>query len=807
MEFTELLRECLNGEGSKVLDSGAFAAELRELRERAGLVDGLQKENWRLRVELDDAMGKLDKSNAKTAVTKENREEGATYRSSGMQTVPEIAKEPNGERNSRLERLIQKHDVLARNYKELVFAREKLEDKLRSSKKLNYDWVEYANALEKQIGKLEGKLASHGISLNGRSTGSSTVKVLPNVPAGSNGMMSVGAPDTSLETLSRELPNFLCMSERISELARNATDGLAGNLPPQPGQLISTNHLELQPNIPARSDPLSSLARHKPLLQLSTNVLKEQGSIASPKPPTDRATLEAHDLLGSLNSHHSSTTEEDHDASPSISNREQVDIPPPSIKGESSPDIPIVISSRSIKKRGDRIDTGLNGHFPYTEVKVEVITSSPVGLAGIQTLFPQESLDLDEMGEKMNTPKKRRQVMQYSHSHISRTIDGQAGDQGLDQEASAGLIRAVGQQQGERSAQPKGRPSALQAGSPNKQILPRTSGNQRKPKRRRLEDSVRGAVILAEDGENDVALKMVSETVALTGNRGKRAPADAAELERRLSGLLEEPTPEKADLTPARPLNFSTTTAGLRARATPLLKTKEAAGSIRRQMGAVTTPNLLAVPVNTPNIGCRPTTGKKRTSRTSEDIGTFEADDPDQEPLRARPVHRLGLEHFKINPRYNQGSDYAYSDVVRGRESRRCLPGCTRPECCGDKFRKFIEFVRTQEQRTLSQIEEDERLLEEHLGDNRGRLRNMTKREKEELLVQAKTTELANKASKHRHAYERRRSPPGFWRSDFPSTQELLVDRQQAARVQRDLVQQRYDEAMRPGGKWLFRDE
>jgi len=137
---------------------------------------------------------------------------------------------------------------------------------------------------------------------------------------------------------------------------------------------------------------------------------------------------------------------------------------------------------------------------------------------------------------------------------------------------------------------------------------------------------------------------------------------------------------------------------------------------------------------------------------------------------------------------------------------RKCLPGCTKPECCGDKFRKFIEFTKAHEQQTFFQ-EENERLLEDYLGDNKGRLRNMTQMEKEELLVRAKARELANKASKHRHAYERRRSPPGFWRSDFPSTQELLSDRQEAANRERELVQERYEEAMRPGGRWLFRDE
>jgi hypothetical protein len=108
---------------------------------------------------------------------------------------------------------------------------------------------------------------------------------------------------------------------------------------------------------------------------------------------------------------------------------------------------------------------------------------------------------------------------------------------------------------------------------------------------------------------------------------------------------------------------------------------------------------------------------------------------------------------------------------------------------------------------TASQEEADTRLLKEFMGDNAYKIRNMTKTEKEELLLQAKTRELANKHGKHRQAYERRRSPPGFWRLEFPNTQEEREDRRKGERLERDMVAQRYEEAMRPGGAYLFRDE
>jgi hypothetical protein len=107
----------------------------------------------------------------------------------------------------------------------------------------------------------------------------------------------------------------------------------------------------------------------------------------------------------------------------------------------------------------------------------------------------------------------------------------------------------------------------------------------------------------------------------------------------------------------------------------------------------------------------------------------------------------------------------------------------------------------------MSQEEEDQILLEEFLGDNKHKLNHMTVDARNEMLLQARTRHLANMHGRHRHAFERRKSPPGFWRADFPTTQEEMSDREKAAQVERELVAQRYEEAMRPGGAFMFRDE
>jgi hypothetical protein len=83
----------------------------------------------------------------------------------------------------------------------------------------------------------------------------------------------------------------------------------------------------------------------------------------------------------------------------------------------------------------------------------------------------------------------------------------------------------------------------------------------------------------------------------------------------------------------------------------------------------------------------------------------------------------------------------------------------------------------------------------------------MTASEKREILLQAKTQDFANKYGKHRHAHVPRSTPPGFWRAEMPTTQELQEDKEEARRLERLRVEERYREAMRGNARWKFRDE
>lgn len=73
-----------------------------------------------------------------------------------------------------------------------------------------------------------------------------------------------------------------------------------------------------------------------------------------------------------------------------------------------------------------------------------------------------------------------------------------------------------------------------------------------------------------------------------------------------------------------------------------------------------------------------------------------------------------------------------------------------------------------------------------------------------------------NTISNSRSFWGRPKSPPGFWRSDFPSTQETREERRQVQERQRAEVATRLEEAMIAtldsnlrsgvGGKFVFRD-
>ncbi len=601
--------------------------------------------------------------------------------------------------------------------------------------------------------------------------------------------------------------------------------------------------------------------------------------------------------------HNTSSTEDSDPLSPSKIAGDEEAAEKPTTARSSSPVVEFV-SARSVKKRKTLHDS--QSHSITAKVKLGTISSSPIGLARLQYLNPHESLDLDDIGEKIDTPKKQRRLIELSCQDLTSVsvsplaVDPQSQTKSQDQDHSIDMVakepRHIPQETPVRR-----RDSILQPRSTNKQILPRTSESRASKKRRIASDEAVGELV--EDGEIEAAaIKPWRQTTNIN---------------HRLNGLLTKPTPPKQALSPrlarahdqkhpartpmtaglaqqiqrsreaermtptgmlakffpqshrgirresaetSRPSSQCSSNSGSaelilpssrtslresaeRSRSTSKGTSKASAeppGQLSRRLVAdyyksdentilppkrlpLTSTCFAKARPRTPVEISRPTllnsaklnkTASEKSGRSGREIGESDWEmDPDQEPLRARPVSRLNLNDFKVNPNYNQGYDYAFQETVRGRDARqKCLRGCTKPECCGRKFRVLAEMDReARGPLTLSQKESqkeaDELLLEEYLGDNAYKIQNMSTAQKEEMILQARTRELANKLGRHRHVYERRTTPPGFWRSDFPTTQEEREDREKANEIARSHVEERYKEAMRPNGRFLFRDE
>jgi DNA repair protein endonuclease SAE2/CtIP C-terminus len=188
---------------------------------------------------------------------------------------------------------------------------------------------------------------------------------------------------------------------------------------------------------------------------------------------------------------------------------------------------------------------------------------------------------------------------------------------------------------------------------------------------------------------------------------------------------------------------------------------------------------------------------------------------PPAEPaLRTRPIESITLADFKLNPQFNHGVDYAFTDTFYGKR-RQCLPGCVDPRCCGEAMRTLASTLRPKLSRPScltnsedADLSDDERLVKWFLDAkwNRQHFTRLTATQRDTLILDAQTKLVAEQYGKHRTVSNRRMTPPGFWDEEIPSTQEQQELWQQAQEVERRLILQRHAEAMNRG-KWLFRDE
>ena len=218
--------------------------------------------------------------------------------------------------------------------------------------------------------------------------------------------------------------------------------------------------------------------------------------------------------------------------------------------------------------------------------------------------------------------------------------------------------------------------------------------------------------------------------------------------------------------------------------------------------------DLLTIPAPLNHLITRPTTADPNISvRRPQFLLTKQrpaVGPEDAEPFRSRPISRQNISHFKINPRYQDGQSHAFNDVVRNQEARKCLPGCTKPECCGGKFKAIADSL----PRGPTDVSDDELLLEFMGPGSEGKIRVLTPLARKNLVHEARARRLANSFGKmHRSAFDRPKTPPGFWGIDFMGSQEERNSREQARVQEREEVEKRYQDALKGGGRWVFADE
>ncbi|KAI5467200.1 DNA repair protein endonuclease SAE2/CtIP C-terminus-domain-containing protein [Mariannaea sp. PMI_226] len=441
---------------------------------------------------------------------------------------------------------------------------------------------------------------------------------------------------------------------------------------------------------------------------------------------------------------------------------------------------PVVVSERAVKKR-KRDEPELN-ETPTRIIKTEPHTeSSPLVTTVASLLDIQDSIDLGEVAQKIATPRKRRDFEASTRGELVRNAMPDA----VLATPMPLYVRADPILQ-PQTARPSARNSALTPLSVNRRVI-QSGGDKPRiqkpvaPPKRGLSHRISS---LAEDGG------VYKEDVPAGHLKGADQPVPKGRLDALLNtSAMPNDEPLIRSPRPRARANLADSLTIPGRRELPFEREKQPRDNLTNQQ---------------PDTASRSSAAR---SRLPQNTRSPLAHKGSAALLRNKPPSELRLDDFKINPLANEGYDFAYSDVVRDKDSRAELSGCTDMHCCGKNWRAFAISQRPNAPLTPAQRQEEQRLLENYMGNFAYRLSSMSREERDELWVEAKAQELADKHGKHRHRYSRMQSPPGFWNADFPSTQELDTERAEAAKREKQTIQERYREAMRPGGRWIFRDE
>ncbi|KAG4300682.1 hypothetical protein PCK1_003111 [Pneumocystis canis] len=148
---------------------------------------------------------------------------------------------------------------------------------------------------------------------------------------------------------------------------------------------------------------------------------------------------------------------------------------------------------------------------------------------------------------------------------------------------------------------------------------------------------------------------------------------------------------------------------------------------------------------------------------------------------RALKHTKESLNDYVINLDKNDNIPYAYNEVVRNKTLRKHLPACACENCI--KFFEAHGPIATIPKPIWRSSSKDKIFLDstkEHIYKN------------------------LQQVSRHRAAFFRAKTPPGFWESDFPNTQQEQNYRKQAEIQNYERLKERKFEAER-GGRWKKR--
>ena len=330
---------------------------------------------------------------------------------------------------------------------------------------------------------------------------------------------------------------------------------------------------------------------------------------------------------------------------------------------------------------------------------------------------------------------------------------------------------------------------------------------------------------VAEDGDHGTPARSASTAVEkaakekeVSSTSIKRPTLKAPDAPLRLGNLLQGPSPPKQALVSADPAMANSR----KSRETPTCKKPVK----RIDNASAATPR--SVPTTSKGRdsvadwliqSAPPSRTKHNTSGTFPQkgpvLGKGPADTrPEHEPLRARPTHRLRLEDFKLNPNH---SNYAYHETIRKHDDKKARAGCTDPFCqrCSE-LRKYAEmsgYVAPKQTGLFDSTPPDgaditinEKVLRDYLGSDAYRIPQMSAKEKAEAMQEANKKHFVDTYGKHKQTFSKPPEIPGFWMTEFPSTQENEQLDEEIRVIERRKVEERRQEALR-GGMWQFADE